>query len=160
MLAPAVADEQNFHARQDISRACAFQRRKLPIGAIGESGSTMLTMTQTTVTVERSHRAGTSGDANATGRSSAWFRALDWGSRGRKFKSCRPDFDISRMQPSLHNSAFFVSALRSRFVAVFVAVLLQKIFCSRVSQKARAVPTISRLGRVVPRWRIRHRQRE
>ncbi len=27
-----------------------------------------------------------------SGRSSAWFRALDWGSRGRRFKSCRPDF--------------------------------------------------------------------
>ena len=26
------------------------------------------------------------------GRGAVWFSALDWGSRGRRFESCRPDF--------------------------------------------------------------------
>ena len=31
-----------------------------------------------------------------SGRGAVWFSALDWGSRGRRFKSCRPDFFACR----------------------------------------------------------------
>ncbi len=35
---------------------------------------------------------------NAPGCSSAWFRAPDWGSGGRRFKSCHPDFCEAKIE--------------------------------------------------------------
>ena len=50
-----------------------------------------------------------------TGRSAAWFSAFDWGSKGREFKSLRPDHSFTIRHLGLYPSAFLFAILRVFF---------------------------------------------
>src|SRR5262249_49693409 len=73
------ANPRDFHAKSPRG-SCSQSAELCPVSRVDVDGKDLWTK------LTCSYR-----DSTATGRSSAWFRALDWGSRGRKFKSCRPD---------------------------------------------------------------------
>lgn len=63
-----------------------------------EPGGNTRKITEVTCTEEVTGSNPVSSTTFSSGRSSAWFRALAWGARGRRFKSARSDHRSSWMK--------------------------------------------------------------